>query len=397
MSEDQTSPPPSDENASESAAPEPAPGRQAAVGERPAAPTRQSSRGDVTELAATTTRLFADCLLPNGALIEAPAHQPFYPVGARDTLRCRPGIDAAFAILAMDALGRDVRSPLLRWLHDRAGGFRDDGLLHHAYRVPGTPEDEHRDLLGTALLLYAINRRRNRARGEIAEEVSRGLASALAVRWDGQQRRFRDYPEYRGVLGAADMSGAESALRAAGMALEVDAWTRVADAIGAERFIALEEILSEEAVRRDGASRDGLITACLALAWPFAEGHREQAVAVARLAERTMATPEPSERTAPHEDHGPLRAEDAVRLVELFRLATALAAAGETFDAERYFDAALATADESGHFPAAADPADLEPSPRPYLLAHLTFNLAAEALGHLAAVPGGDYPTTPPA
>ena len=167
--------------------------------------------------------------------------------------------------------------------------------------------------------------------------------------------------------------------------------------IGAKRYIAMETILSEEAVRRDGASRDGLITACLALAWPFAEGHREQAMAVARLAERTMAAPEPSERTAAHEDHGPLRAEDALRPVELFWLATALATAGETLDAERYFDAALATADESGHFPAAADPANLEPSPRPYLLAHLTFILAAEALGHLAAVPASDDSTTPPA
>lgn len=373
------------------------------------APTADSAdgpaRGDLIALVGTTTRLYADCLLPNGALVEAPAHLPFYPAKARDTLRCRPGLDAAVAILAMDALGRDVRTPLLRWVRDRAAGFADDGLLHRAYHVHGPVADDRRDLLGTALLLYAINRPRPPraaspapnprppASNEIAREVGRGLASALAVRWDGRERRFRDYDNSDGAgpFAAAGLAATEAGLRAAGAALEIGEWTRLADALVGERDAAVAALLAADPIADDANGREGAIVAGLALGWPFGATDRATAGALVLRAERTMVAGDDPTRTAPHADPGPLRTDDALRPGDLFWLAAALAAADRATEAGRYFDAALATADVDGHFPAHADPVDLDPAPRPYLLAHLLFLVAADALGHLAAVPKSGY------
>lgn len=113
-------------------------------------------RGDVIALVGTTTRVFDDCRLPNGALVEAPSHLPSYPALARDGLRCRPGLLLPIALLAMDALGRNLRSSLTRWLVDRAEAFRGDGFLRTAYAVNGRITEPGADLGGTVALRYAL-------------------------------------------------------------------------------------------------------------------------------------------------------------------------------------------------------------------------------------------------
>lgn len=350
-------------------------------------PEEAVQQGDLIALVGTTTRLFEECLLPNGALVEAPVHLPFYPAGARDAFRCRPGILVAFAISSMDALGRNVRAPLLRWIRDRAAGFGDDGLLRAAYAVHGPVLDARHDLIGSGLLLWATSSRPERASNEIAQEVTRGIASALAVRWDGHG--FRHHGATAGVIRAAELAAAEVGLRAASAALEIREWARVADGLREERDEAIRT-LPDETGAVTPENRADLVEAHLALAWPFSETGGSEQQRLARLAEQAVGLHD----RADHNPDDPVGASahlTGLRPAELFWLATARALTGETGDADGYYRLALSLADNDGHFPEAADHQALEPSPKPALLAHLLFLQAADALGYVQKVPKSGY------
>ncbi len=347
-----------------------------------------SETGDLVALVGTTTRVFADCLLPNGALVEAPAHLPFYPAAARDTMRCRPGLDAAAAILAMATLGRDVRTPLLRWLVDRAAGFDDDGLLHRSYHLHGPSSDDTPDLFGTALLLYAVCDGPAGPMSPVTERATRSLASSLAIRWDADLGSFRRQTQPTGALRAAELAAVAAALSAAGAALDIHEWTRVADLVQSAAAAATEQTFRHRCNAENLGPGEEPLFAIFSLGWPFdREGTGLQA---ARIAEQMMIgnTGEGSLHRS-HEHAAATR--NTVRPVELFWLAAALANGGAHDDARRYFHLGVATADHSGHFPERADQTELSPSPRPYLLAHLLFLIAAEATGQLQRVPRGGH------
>lgn len=344
-----------------------------------------SPTGELVALVGTTTRVYADCLLPNGALVEAPAHLPFYPATARDTLRCRPGLDLPLAVLAMATLGRDVRTPLLRWLVDRAAGFTDDGLLHRVYHVHGPSVDDTPDHFGTALLLYAICDGHSAPVSPLVERVSRSVASALAIRWDGQNESFRDHSRPGAVVWAAELNAVATALAAAGTALGISEWSRLADQLRPIAANAIERALQQPSLDERVGSREESLLALLGLGWPF--HHGSAGLQATRAAEQMMMVREPADRL--HREH--LLVEDAVRPFELFWLATALAHAEQQRDALRYFNLGVATADLSGHFPERAGPIDLSLAPRPYLLSHLLFLVAADATRQLERVPLGGY------
>ena len=352
-------------------------------------------RGDLIALVGTTTRVFDDCLLPNGALVEAPGHLSFYPSAARDAMRCRPGRDLALAIAAMDALGRDVRAPLLRWLGERAAGFGDDALLRRAYAVHGPVLDERHDLVGTGLLLRAISADPAAALAEPASAVTRSLASALAVRWDGHG--FRDHDRPDPLAHAAELAAAEVGLRAAGAAQGVDEWSRVADAIARTRADAAKATLAGADRLDSTRHRDSLVEDALTLAWPLGAPAGD-VVAFATLVERAeravgLHDLEWQEDGA-DEPRRTLHRGTGLRPAELFWLALALAAAGRVGDAERYYTLGCELADNDGHFPETADSPDLEPAARPLLAAHLTFLLAADALGRIAEIPKTGHTAT---
>ncbi len=347
-----------------------------------------SGTGDVVALVGTTTRVYADCLLPNGALVAAPAHLPFYPATARDTMHCRPGLDASFAILGMATLGRDVRTPLLRWLVDRAAGFGDDGLLYRRYHLYGPSSDSTPDLLGTALLLYAVCHDQLGTMSPLAERASRSLASALAVGWDAAQGTFRHYSTPGGVVRAAELSAVASALSTAGAVLGIQEWTRVADRVRPVADEAIEQTFQRPSFGDDADSSDESLFALLSLGWPF--GHKGNGLKATRAAERMMMERAGAELHNGEREHR-INHTRAVRPAETFWLARALAQASQQRDALRYFNLGLATADASGHLPERADQAGLSPSPRPYLMSHLLFLAAAEATGQLQRVPRSGY------
>ncbi len=346
-----------------------------------------SRQGDLVALVGTTTRLFDECLLPNGALIEAPTHLPFYPPGARDAFRCRPGMLVSFAISAMDALGRDLRAPLLRWIRDRAAGFADDGLLRRTYAVHGPVLDAAHDVIGSGLLLWAVNVRPQRGQNDIAQEVTRGIASALAGRWDGDT--FRDHPSADGVCRAAELAAAELGLRAASTALEIAEWSRVADGLRQRRDEAVGT-LSEPAGMTSQDERDRLVEAHLALAWPCSNDLGMAQAGLVDLAERAVGLHDRGPECDQGENGSPVHL-TGLQPAELFWLATARAAAGGTAPAEGYYDLGLSLADVDGHFPEAAGHQAVDPSPKPALLAHLLFLHAANALGYLNKIPKSGY------
>ncbi|MDP9472028.1 MAG: hypothetical protein M3Q71_15410 [Chloroflexota bacterium] len=344
-------------------------------------------QGDLVALVGTTTRLYEECLLPNGALVEAPTHLPFYPAGARDAFRCRPGTLVSFAISAMDALGRDVRAPLLRWIRDRAAGFADDGLLRHAYAVHGPVLDTAHDVLGSGLLLWAINARPQRAESDVAQEVTRGVASALAVRWDGNW--FRDHPATEGAFRAAELAAAELGLRAASTAVGIQEWMRVADALRQRRDEAIET-LPDPAGTPTPEDRDRLVEAHLALAWPCSNNPGMPRERLVDLAERAVGLHNRAPVADSGDDASPLHL-TGLQPAELFWLATARAAVNDPGNAAGYYDLGLSLADTDGHFPEASGHQALEPSPKPVLFAHLLFLQAADALGALATIPKSGY------
>ena len=347
-------------------------------------------RGDLIALIGTTTRLYADCLLPNGALLEAPSHLPFYPATARDAFRCRPGLLITNAIKAMDALGRDARTPVLRWLRDRAAGFRDDGLLRTTYLVHGPPAEKRPDPIGTGALLAAIFARPDRAPSSVTAEVGRSLATAIAVRWDGH--RFRELPTTDGAVRAAELTITEAGLRLAATALDVGQWTRVADNLAESRDRAITACLDRPA-RINMERRDEDVAAYLTLASATTTG--THSARLADLAEQAIGLHEIDGHT--HDPDAPIvhHPGAGLRPAELFWLAAALARVGQLGRADRYHALALALADPDGHFPERTTGPDRDPAPKPFLLAHLTMILAADALGHLAALPRSGYAGRP--
>lgn len=124
----------------------------------------RSLRGDTIALAGTTSRLFDECLLANGALIEAPGGQPFYPDDARDPFRVFPGRDIPITLAAMQTMGRDLREPLTRWLAQRVIATPWPVVLATSYHVHGPVTDARPDGEGTALLQRTLTMRQGHER-----------------------------------------------------------------------------------------------------------------------------------------------------------------------------------------------------------------------------------------
>jgi hypothetical protein len=345
----------------------------------------EAQQGDVIALLGTTTRLFDECLLPNGALIEAPAHLPYYPARGPTALLCRPGVDLPVAILAMDALGRELRTPLLRWLVERAHGFTSDGLLARAYEVHGPALTQKSDLLGTAFLLYVVNHRPEVATSSLEERVTRSLASAVATRWDG-----RDFPSETVATSAeraAAIAMAEAGLHLAGDRYGIAEWTRLARHLAIARREALADIgLPPEFIL--GERRDEIVRSLLLLSYPLRH-HVDNGRSMLDLAVNAAGSLRPHHLDAHDADRAYV--ETAVRPWELCWLAAAFAGANQSEEALLYFNVGLSFADEHGHLPASFDLPGRGPSAKPYLLSHLALVVAAAATGELAKIPKSGY------
>ncbi|MGI8478037.1 MAG: hypothetical protein ACR2OO_16945 [Thermomicrobiales bacterium] len=295
-----------------------------------------ANRGDVIVLLGVSTRVFEECLIPNGALIEAPVQIPSFPSTARDCHRSLPGRDIAAAVLSMDAFGRSLRAPLCRWILGRANGFLDDGLLRTTYLPHGPVLDGGVDAAGSALLLAALH---------AAPLVDEALAVAKRLE-EGLSLRLRRRAE-------------------AELGFDDDDHMMVA-------------ALAMAATPDDGEAAD---SGCL-LGQP-ATPLRTPLDLLLHASDESLADAETDPRRN-RTDEGSANVSSS--FLDVIRLArTDLASASALFaDAIRFADA-------DGHFAESQCEIDGRTSPKPYLFSHLTFILAADAIGALTRIPGSGY------
>ena len=152
----------------------------------------------IARLVDTSKQVFEECLLPNGCLVAAPSHMPYFPSSAKSYLYCWPGRDLGFSLAGIELLGFDARDAVLRWILERAEGFQATGLIYEEYHPNGPrrgPEWQP-DQAGT--LLWALNRA-PRQHNELEREVVRRCSDGLCDHWSGStfDRRYRDLWERR--------------------------------------------------------------------------------------------------------------------------------------------------------------------------------------------------------
>lgn len=151
---------------------------------------------DLQKLKETTIKVFNDCLLPNGCLVGAPAHMPYYPAHAKSYLYSWPGRDNGFNLLAMAHLGFDKYEPVLTWLWERAEDFQiaiephHPGLIHRSYYPNGTiREYQFQPDQGATLIwsIYEKNKLLNKSASRLETKIIRALSEAYRTIWNENQ------------------------------------------------------------------------------------------------------------------------------------------------------------------------------------------------------------------
>ncbi|MBI4426350.1 MAG: hypothetical protein HY567_02130 [Candidatus Kerfeldbacteria bacterium] len=146
-----------------------------------------------TKFITATRRLFADCLMPNGGIVAAPTHQPYYPKDAASYMSVWPGRDVGFALAAMLLLGDDHYELFLRWLWERAEDVQTSpdpthkGLLFRNYYVNGRIflHFLQPDQNGTLLWSIAFKQARTgKPLSTLEKKVMTALADGLVRIWD---------------------------------------------------------------------------------------------------------------------------------------------------------------------------------------------------------------------
>jgi len=94
----------------------------------------------VDELIESSKQVIRDSQVENGAIVAANTDKEYYPDDVANYRFVWPR-DAAFTIYAEKLLGMDkLEAEFIEWLHDRAEGFSDSGLIFHRYATNG-PRD----------------------------------------------------------------------------------------------------------------------------------------------------------------------------------------------------------------------------------------------------------------
>ncbi|MBC5792762.1 MAG: hypothetical protein H8Z69_01860 [Nanohaloarchaea archaeon] len=94
----------------------------------------------IKELIETSREVIKDCQVENGAIVAANSDKEYYPENVSNYRFVWPR-DAAFVIYAEKLLGmEELENEFIEWLHDRAEGFSDSGLIFHRYATNG-PRD----------------------------------------------------------------------------------------------------------------------------------------------------------------------------------------------------------------------------------------------------------------
>lgn len=94
----------------------------------------------VEELIESSRKVIRDSQVENGAIVAANTDKDYYPNNVANYRFVWPR-DAAFTIYAEKTLGMEkMEQKFIKWLHNRAEGFSDSGLIFHRYATNG-PRD----------------------------------------------------------------------------------------------------------------------------------------------------------------------------------------------------------------------------------------------------------------
>lgn len=359
-------------------------------------------RDAVARMIAAAVRVYQDCLLPNGCLVAAPSHHAYYPRQAKSYLYCWPGRDLGFSVAGMEALGHDVRAPLLDWIWERAEDFQASGLIYEEYHPNGPRRgaEWQPDQAGTLLWVLCRSPRPDHER-EAA--VVRRAAQGLVAAWDGAnfRWRYRDLWERRfaspqhGSHFTYTLAACAKGLSLAADVYQVEEWRVAAEQMVERLAGAFDPALGWFRRRFGPIGNDPNPDASLAgLVWPFdVLPERDRLIGMVRTIEQRLL----GEQGVYRYEYDSYDGEVEVAGAELrqgagawplltFWLAIAQNRLGDHEAALRTFRIGLAAADENGHLPEQVfPPGDPRVGVKPLLWSHMMFVLAAEELGLLPA------------
>ncbi len=142
-------------------------------------------RERIQELLQVSRQVFQDCTLPNGAVVAAPSHKPYYPKEAKNYYFVWPR-DALYACLAAKVLGMKIQEPFFAWCTN-AESWKETGLFYEKYFVDGRKAREHfqPDQTGSVLIaLYEHCRGDAREANHFAALIEKS-ANGLCNVWNG--------------------------------------------------------------------------------------------------------------------------------------------------------------------------------------------------------------------
>lgn len=159
----------------------------------------------------STIEVFNDCLLPNGCLIAAPTHMPYYPKDAKSYLYSWPGRDNGFNLAAMLLLGHDHYEPILKWLWERAEDFgtaakpQHLGLIYRSYFPNGLVREHQFQPDQGATLIWSIHFKKELTKKpltDLEEMIVNRIANTFARLWEDEQFTIptEDIWEERGFM-----------------------------------------------------------------------------------------------------------------------------------------------------------------------------------------------------
>lgn len=157
---------------------------------------------DINNFIKVSTKVFEDCLLPNGCLVAAPTHQDYYPKDAKSYMYSWVGRDGGFALAAMLILGKDYYEPVLKWLWERAEDFQVssddlmDGLIFKDYHPNGLLREHQFQPDQGGTLLWSIGFKKDFTGSELSDfekKIVNHIAFGIMKNWD--KNHFKRYTE----------------------------------------------------------------------------------------------------------------------------------------------------------------------------------------------------------
>ncbi len=145
----------------------------------------------ISNLIERTKEVYSDCLLPNGCLVAAPTHMPYYPPQAKSYLYCWPGRDLGFNVTGASHIKLDIFTETLNWIWNRAEDYQTslckwkEGLLFRHYHPNGRIRGDSFQPDQTGTLLWAICEQDNLS--PLAKKMVTKSMNGLVKIWDNDQ------------------------------------------------------------------------------------------------------------------------------------------------------------------------------------------------------------------